>query len=91
MSRVYVAGDYAGIKCDNGYSFYYGYEVTVKTPDADEWESGEWCFEATFPSEDEKLVIPYSKLKEYNARDSFECAECLMAGIAYLVDKGILK
>jgi hypothetical protein len=86
MSRVYVAGDYAGIKCDNGFELYYGYEVTIK-PEGE----GEWCFEAEFPNEEEKLTVPFSKIKEYGARDSFECAECLMAGIAYLLDKGILK
>lgn len=75
--KVYIASDYAGIRCD-GFSAYYGYEETD--------ESGEWCFVATINGE--ATEIPFGKL---GARDKFECVECLLHGIAIVLDGCIVS
>ena len=86
----YVASDYAGLRAKNA-SFYYGYEKTACSvcgqfsdngssctihPDAD----AEWCFVANF--NDQRIVIPFSKL---GAKHRDDTAECLMAGIGWIL------
>ena len=75
--EVYNASDYAGIRC-NGFSAYYGYEEIA--------ESGERCFVATINGEATK--IPFGKL---DAKDEFECVECLLYGIAIVLDGSIIS
>lgn len=75
--NVYNASDYAGLRC-NGFSAYYGYE--------EKDENEEWCFVATINGEVTK--IPFGKL---GARDKFECLECLLHGIAIVLDGCIVS
>jgi hypothetical protein len=77
MSNFYIAGDYAGIE-SNGVSLYYGYEVTD--------ENNEWCFVAK--ADGKSVTIPSSEL---GVRDTFECGECLIAGIAKLFKDNKIK
>ena len=74
---ISISDDYASIET-NGISFYYGYEVTD--------ENGEWCFQAKTKGGKE-ITLPFSRL---GARDSFDCGECLLAGIALLFEDGQL-
>lgn len=81
----YIAGDYAGFESNN-LDAYYGYEETVKVGGEEEW-----CFVAWRKSGTERteiMRIPSSQLK---GADSFECAECLLNGLAMLFDKFELK
>lgn len=71
--EVYSASDYAGISTEN-FSAYYGYEQVD--------ENDEWCFTATI--EETKIKIPFSKLK---AKDQFNCKDCLLMGIAWVLTK----
>lgn len=82
-SRTFWASDYAGIDVPKkNIKLYYGYEATDNTD--------EWCFEATFS--DGKITIPFSALKLFDdSLDQSECAACLMAGIAILIERGDLK
>lgn len=73
LPDVYSASDYAGISTEN-FSAYYGYEEVG--------ENDEWCFIATIG--DTKIKIPFSKLK---AKDKFECTDCLLMGIAWILTK----
>ncbi len=70
--NVYVASDYAGLKVP-GIKFYYGYEKT---------ENDEWCFTADF--DDVHIKVPFSKL---GAKDQWDCVECLMIGIGWVLTK----
>lgn len=74
---ISISDDYASIET-NGISFYYGYEVT--------YENGEWCFQAKTKGGKE-ITLPFSRL---GAKDSFDCGECLLAGIALLFEEGQL-
>lgn len=69
----YTSGDYAGLSTKNA-SFYYGYEET---------EDDEWCFTADIEGL-EKIKVPFSKLQ---AKDQFDCVECLMVGIGWVLTK----
>lgn len=71
--EIYHSDDYAGLECDEA-KFYYGYEET---------ENDEWCFTAKINGI-EKIKIPFSQL---NANDSFDCRECLLFGIAFVINK----
>lgn len=77
--EVYIASDYAGLKCPNGQEFYYGYEVTAN--DKEEKGDGEWCFQARIEGKP-TVTIPFSRLDQ---RDQFEVVECLLAGIAIYI------
>lgn len=72
-----LSDDYAVLSTNNS-QFYYGYEVTD--------ENDEWCFTAKITVGEEKIEIktPFSKL---GARDQFDCAECLMVGIGWVITK----
>ena len=74
----YIAGDYAGVESKN-VKLYYGYEVTD--------ENNEWCFQVTQNGQ-EVITIPSSEL---NVRDTFDCGECLLAGIAKLLKNGNIQ
>ena len=74
---ISISDDYASVDV-NGISFYYGYEETI--------ENGEWCFQAKTKGGKE-ITLPFSRL---GARDSFDCGECLLAGIALLFEDGQL-
>ena len=78
MSQYYEASDYAGIKTD-GFEAYYGYVVTVTDGDGGE----EWCFMAKFGGRSK--MIPQSELP--GKPDYFNCAECLIAGMAVILDQ----
>lgn len=69
----YSSGDYAGLTTKN-FQAYYGYEEVD--------ENGEWCFTAKFG--DENIKVPFSKLK---ADDQFNCVECLLIGIGWVLTK----
>ena len=77
MAKSYIASDYAGCEW-NGGAFYYGYEETT--------EEGEWCFKATIGPK--KIIIPVSELGDV---DKWNCAECLIAGIARLLDNHSIR
>jgi hypothetical protein len=77
MATYSLAGDYASVGGEHA-DFYYGYEVT--NPDNED----EWCFQADIHGT--RIVVPYSKLAN-NPRSQFECGECLLAGIAMILDK----
>lgn len=76
--RWFIVSDYAGIEAGN-LKFYYGYEV--ESPD------GQWCFQM---KRNDHIVttIPYSELPQ--VRNQEDCAECLLAGLTFLFDTGIL-
>jgi hypothetical protein len=69
-----MSSDYAFMDFKNG-SFYYGYEITSG-------DDEEWCFEADFNKR--KITIPFSKL---GASDMFNCADCLLMGIGWILAK----
>ena len=72
IPESYGSDDYAALECENA-SFYYGYEVT---------ENDEWCFTADF--DDVHIRVPFSKLK---AKDQWDCMDCLMMGIGWVLTK----
>lgn len=71
--RFYIASDYAGV-VGGKHSFYYGYEEVAGGRYGEEW-----CFVAKTDGA-ETLRVPASKL--VGKPEPFECAECLLAGIA---------
>jgi len=82
----YSSSDYAGLKTDHG-EFYYGYEVVDFNEEGDE----EWCFRARIdvvgPEGElkrEEIVVRFGKLK---AKDPFDCVDCLMVGIGWVLTK----
>lgn len=85
MGNSYESSDYAGIETRNA-NFYYGYERT-QYPDNED-DKGDWCFVATIKGLEE-IVIPYGSIE--GATDMFNCAECLMAGIAMVLDDFTLE
>lgn len=74
MARSYEASDYAGIESEN-LSAYYGYEELTA--------ESEWCFVVRIHGE-EVFRLPSSRLSE---KDKFNCAACLLAGLAAFFDK----
>ena len=94
----YEASDYAGLVTDNA-KFYYGYEDTWCpehgfSPDC-ECDNKDWVFAAEIEGRD-PIRIPFRKL---GAEDRFECRDCLLMGIGWVLtkykldlsDKGELK
>jgi hypothetical protein len=89
--RFFHASDYAGLEFKNG-DFYYGYEHSICTEcgntnkgefcDSCEDVDREWCFVAAF--NDEKIIIPFSKL---GAKDMFNVIDCLNTGIGWILAK----
>lgn len=77
MATISINDDYASVTVGIG-RFYYGYEVV----DA----SGDWCFQATLGGK--PITISANELE---VSDVWSCAECLLAGIAALVERGVLK
>jgi len=80
------ASDYAVLECKHG-RFYYGYE----NPEIDDDGEEEWCFRATISEktvqpemQSVEIVVPFSKL---GAKDRFNCVECLMIGIGWVLTK----
>ena len=71
-----MSDDYAVMSFKGG-SFYYGYEITYGNEN-----NKEWCFEAGF--DDKKITIPFSKL---GADDMFNCTDCLLIGIGWILAK----
>lgn len=71
--NFYYSDDYAGLATDNA-KFYYGYETQINE---------EWCFTAEIKGFD-KIVVPFSRLK---ADDQWECVDCLMVGIGWILTK----
>lgn len=84
-NQISIAGDYAvaSFKDHKFPDFYFGYEVTQGGSEAD----GEWCFQARF-SESDIITIPQSEL---GLEDGLEMGNYLLAGIAILIERGILK
>ena len=101
MGSFAVSSDYASLRTNNGWEFYYGYEH-VMAPDGrdyrfheippaareDEDREWEWCFRAT--KGEWKRVIPFSKLGPVPDDGRFNCAGCLVFGIAQLLGDGTL-
>jgi hypothetical protein len=75
--QFYISDDYAGITSEN-VEFYYGYEAT---------ENNEWSFTAKF--NDTEIIIPFSKLNADCGQ--FDCVECLLKGIGWVLTKYELK
>ena len=74
-----ISSDYATMSCGAG-SFYYGYEET---------EGDEWCFVAKLGIGPEEVIkVPFSKL---GAKNQWDCVECLMIGIGWVLTKYPLK
>lgn len=89
--NAYSADDYAGMESGE-WSFYYGYERTIRPKDG--W-CDEWCFVAK-RSGVEVAVMPHSEIKRHAARnhvrmDLSECTNCLLVGIGMLIERGLLK
>ena len=72
--NFYSASDYAGLRFEGG-SFYYGYEHT---------QNDEWCFVAKLDGVEKQIEVPFSKL---GAKDQWNCVECLMIGIGWVLTK----
>ena len=98
MGHFGVASDYAYLETNNGWEFYYGYEH-VMAPDGKDYRHGDipsdadyggwdWCFRAT--KGDWERVIPYSQLGPVPDDGRFNCAGCLIFGIACLLGDGTL-
>ena len=74
MPFSHIASDYAVITSEN-LEAYYGYEETTL--------EDEWCFVAKVQNV-EIVRIPWSQL---GVRDKYDCANCLLAGLARLFDR----
>lgn len=81
MANSYEASDYAGLVSKN-LDAYYGYEQTVGDGDDEEW-----AFVATVNGK-EIARIGFSKL---GVRDQFNTGECVLKGLAILLDTHSLK
>ena len=79
--QVYEASDYAGMETGN-IRFYYGYE---RVDDDDDW-----CF-AVFIDGEEVVCRPFTQLENDTKCSKFNCLECLMAGIAWTIDTGLMR
>lgn len=88
-----VNDDYATLHTVNG-NFYYGYEESKCMSCGDMIPPGEecihcvdkeqeWCFKAMIKGM-EDIVVPHSKLC---VQDPFDCTECLMVGIGWVLTK----
>ena len=89
----YYSSDYAGLSFKDG-GFYYGYEHSIcrecgkknkgeyceDHPNADR----DWCFTAKLPSEENEVVIPFSKL---GTKDMFDVVGNLNIGIGWILAK----
>ena len=87
--RPYWSDDYAGVEgLNGGVGFYYGYEHTRCPKHGDDCtcDDREWCFVAMHDGKD-VCVIPRSQL---NVRDTWNCMECLIAGIGAMAAQGLL-
>lgn len=87
--EIMVAGDYASL-CTERAEFYYGYERTWcpvhggnhEAHCPDHCNQKEWCFTAEF--EGQHIQVPTSKLL---VEDKFNCVECLLMGIGWVLTK----
>lgn len=83
--RVTISDDYAALDGD-GWSLYYGYEVTQPDPHAEADEDPNvWCFQAKVGGRE--IIIPRHELLPSKWEP---VEECLLAGIGLLIERGEL-
>jgi hypothetical protein len=86
----YWSSDYAGLRIDGLFEFYYGYEETEppRSPERDDEKEGEWCFvvrRPLYPQHWKRVrlfSLTFTQLKaKNNCLDQYNVRGCLMQGI----------